>query len=148
MNHFTHHKSSLFLMELLFAILFFALGSSICVQIFIKAHQINKNAQDLSFASSKVSETVSVLQYSDADLLSIQKLFPCAEKKGNEILIFYDSSYELCNEKERKYTLHFTSQDSSLKRSAHIWMTSNYPEEVLYELNLHYPVPSIPEPTV
>lgn len=147
MHRFTHHKSSLFLMELLFAILFFALGSSICVQIFVKAYQVNKHARELSFASSKVSETASVIQYSNIDLLSIQELFPYASKKGEEILIFYDSAYELCKEKEQRYTLHFTANDSSHKRTAHIWMTSEHLKEVLYELNVHYPVPSFPEHT-
>lgn len=36
-----HHKSSLFLMELIVGILFFALSSAICIQIFTKAKLMN-----------------------------------------------------------------------------------------------------------
>ena len=35
-------RSSLFLLELMIAILFFCLASAVCVQIFVKAHTISR----------------------------------------------------------------------------------------------------------
>ena len=38
-------KSALFLMELMITTLFFALASTVCVQLFVKAHQINRETR-------------------------------------------------------------------------------------------------------
>ena len=39
-------KSSLFLMELIIAILFFALASAVCIQLFVKAHLLGKTTTE------------------------------------------------------------------------------------------------------
>lgn len=43
-------KSALFLMELIIVILFFALTSAVCMQVFVKAHQLAGDTQDLNRA--------------------------------------------------------------------------------------------------
>ena len=43
-------RSSLFLLELMIAILFFCLASAVCVQIFVKAHTISRETQELNTA--------------------------------------------------------------------------------------------------
>ena len=40
-------RSSLFLLELIIAILFFSLTSAVCVQFFARAHQISRQTQEL-----------------------------------------------------------------------------------------------------
>ena len=41
-------RSSLFLLELIIAILFFSLTSAVCVQFFARAHQISRQTQELN----------------------------------------------------------------------------------------------------
>ena len=41
-------RSSLFLLELIIAILFFSLTSAVCVQIFVRAHLISRQTQELN----------------------------------------------------------------------------------------------------
>ena len=43
-------KSALFLMELIIAILFFAISSAVCVQLFVKAHLMSRDTTDLNHA--------------------------------------------------------------------------------------------------
>lgn len=43
-------KSSMFLMELIIAILFFALASAVCIQLFVKSHLLSNAASDESRA--------------------------------------------------------------------------------------------------
>ena len=43
-------RSSLFLLELIIAILFFSLTSAVCVQFFARAHQISRQTQELNAA--------------------------------------------------------------------------------------------------
>ena len=42
-------RSSLFLLELIIAILFFSLTSAVCVQFFARAHQISRQTQELNY---------------------------------------------------------------------------------------------------
>ena len=48
-------RSSLFLLELIIAILFFSLTSAVCVQFFARAHRISRQTQELNAALEKVS---------------------------------------------------------------------------------------------
>ncbi|MEG0275626.1 MAG: hypothetical protein RR630_01210 [Coprobacillus sp.] len=55
-----YNKTSLFLMELIIAILFFALASAICIQVFAKAHTMNNDNLRLThatMAASNIAET-------------------------------------------------------------------------------------------
>lgn len=53
-----HSKASLFLLELIIAILFFAMASALCIQIFAKAKQINDDGLKQSHASIIASSIV------------------------------------------------------------------------------------------
>ena len=46
-------RSSLFLLELMIAILFFCLASAVCVQIFVKAHTISRETEELNMVLEK-----------------------------------------------------------------------------------------------
>ena len=50
-----NNTSSLFLLELILAVLFFSVASALCIQIFIKAHLMSQDARDLNFAVNEVS---------------------------------------------------------------------------------------------
>lgn len=43
-------KSSLFLMELIIVIFFFALTSAVCLEVFVKAHFVAKETEELDYA--------------------------------------------------------------------------------------------------
>ena len=68
-------KSSLFLIELIIAILFFAIGSAVCVRAFVKAHDLSMRAKDLSFASAQASSAASVLEYTDGSFCILFHVF-------------------------------------------------------------------------
>lgn len=48
----THNRSSLFLMEIMIAILFFSLCSAVCVQLFARARTLNNDSTNLLEASN------------------------------------------------------------------------------------------------
>ena len=78
MDRHSNARSSLFLIELIIAILFFSLGAAICVQAFVKAHTLTVQARDLAFASSTVSSAANVLRCSDASPEQFEAYFPGA----------------------------------------------------------------------
>ena len=54
-------RSTIFLMELIMAILIFSLAATVCVQVFVKSHTIEKDSDQLSnalFASVSVAEII------------------------------------------------------------------------------------------
>lgn len=57
----TANPSSLFLLELIFAILFFSVASAVCVQIFVKSHTLSTQAHDLTQASRRARDVAELI---------------------------------------------------------------------------------------
>ena len=98
--------SSLFLLELILAVLFFSVASALCIQIFTKAHLMSQDARDLNFAVNEVSSMAE--QMPDDSL--------------QDAAAYYDSSYASCEKADAVYvlTVHYEPEDTLLK--AHISM--------------------------
>ena len=100
-----NNTSSLFLLELILAVLFFSVASALCIQIFTKAHLMSQDARDLNFAVNEVS--------SMAEQMPDDSLQDAA---------YYDSNYASCEKADAVYvlTVHYEPEDTLLK--AHISM--------------------------
>ena len=81
-------RSSLFLLELMIAILFFCLTSAVCVQIFVKAH--TRETQELNTALEKVS--------------GYTELF-LADALTEDTEVFYDADWQECSKDEASYEI-------------------------------------------
>lgn len=130
-------KSSLFLIELIIAILFFSIGSAVCVRAFVKAHSLSTDAKDLSFASAQVSSMASVLKYTDRSLASIREYFPDAAGSDEEFLVFYDEERTPCGEADAVFTMHAEMSEASGMIYAQIFMEREG-DDPLYELKLRF----------
>lgn len=141
-------KSGLFLLELIVVILFFSLGSTVCIQAFAKAHLTSQKAEDLSFASLKASETASVIKYTENTLEGLQEYFPYTIEKDGEFLIFYNQNYAECKEQDSRYVLHLAFTPDKQTQNAHIRVTRSDAEETIYELRLRFPAVSSPKGSI
>lgn len=83
-------RSSLFLLELMIAILFFSLASAVCVQIFVKAHTISRETQELNTALEKVS--------------GYTELF-LADALTEDMEVYYDADWQKCSKEEASYLI-------------------------------------------
>ena len=107
-----NNTSSLFLLELILAVLFFFVASALCIQIFIKAHLMSQDARDLNFAVNEVS--------SIAEQISAGTLHPdTAASSGDtasdpstqmpdgtlQDAAYYDNSYTSCEKAAAVYVL-------------------------------------------
>lgn len=101
-----NNTSSLFLLELILAVLFFSVASALCIQIFTKAHLMSQDARDLNFAVNEVSSMAE--QMPDDSL--------------QDAAAYYDSSYASCEKADAVYvlTVHYEPENTLLK--AHISM--------------------------
>lgn len=115
-----NNTSSLFLLELILAVLFFSVASALCIQIFTKAHLMSQDARDLNFAVNEVSSMAE--QMSDGTL--------------QDATAYYNSSYASCEKADAVYvlTVHYEPEDTLLK--AHISMDTIADNRNIYTLDV------------
>ena len=153
-----NNTSSLFLLELILAVLFFSVASALCIQIFTKAHLMSQDARDLNFAVNEVS--------SMAEQISAGTLHPATAASSDDTAAssddtaassgdtasdpstqisndawqddtaYYDSSYASCEKADAVYvlTIHYEPEDTLLK--AHISMDTIADNRNIYTLDV------------
>lgn len=146
-----NNTSSLFLLELILAVLFFSVASALCIQIFTKAHLMSQDARDLNFAVNEVS--------SMAEQISAGTLHPATAASSGDTTAssgdtasdpstqisndawqddtaYYDSSYASCEKADAVYvlTVHYEPEDTLLK--AHISMDTIADNRNIYTLDV------------
>ena len=113
-------KSSLFLLELMISVIFFALTAAGCVQIFVKAHQFSEQAQQLDLAVS-IAESLAE-EYS--------------AKEEKDTVRYYDAFGEKCQEEEAAYCAKIEQKKEDGKRQIQITvMDTEKKETPVYTLN-------------
>ena len=85
-------KSSLFLIELIIVILFFSLTSTVCIQLFVKAHLIGKHTSELNHSveiAQNLAESFYGMNGDYDDFIEVLGLTAV----GNSCLICYDEEF-------------------------------------------------------
>lgn len=139
MNQQKNTRSSLFLIELMIAILFFALGSTVCIQVFVKAYTVDQDAKKLSFASLQASSAASALKYTDGTPASMKEYFPLITEENGELVVYYDKNFHSCEKKDSLFSLHINVKQKNQTVFAGIRMEEKSRTKPVYELELRYP---------
>jgi uncharacterized membrane protein len=100
----THNKSSLVLMEMIIAILFFALSAAVCAEIFLRSNQIDQDSTDLIHATDLSRNIAEV--YKNGTLKSH---YPYDSSNN----LYYDSSWNR-TVKASTYTVHLAFKTNSM----------------------------------
>lgn len=90
-------RSSLFLIELIIAILFFSLVSAVCLKAFTRSHILNQDARDLNAALMRVESTAELLKAGES-----------VEEKT-----YYSSSWNTCKEPKAAYVISINEVSTS-----------------------------------
>lgn len=89
-----HSKSSLFLMELILALLFFSLASTVCIRLFVKSHTLSINTQDLNYAVTQSQNLAEAFIGFDGELPAMKSLFEASKLNAdNSMLTVYEGDY-------------------------------------------------------
>lgn len=139
-----NNTSSLFLLELILAVLFFSVASALCIQIFTKAHLMSQDARDLNFAVNEVSSMAEQISagtlHSDTAASSDDTASDPSTQMPDDSLqdaaAYYDSSYASCEKADAVYvlTVHYEPEDTLLK--AHISMDTIADNRNIYALDV------------
>lgn len=136
-------KTSLFLMELIMAILFFCLASAVCVQMFVKSHTLSRTSLILNHSIIWAESMAETFFASDGDLSEMHEILKDSSYKegSSKIDLFYDDDFEpVSSEDAASYLVEgVCSQDSELELLTLdiICVDLNYDEEI-YSLSPKY----------
>ena len=139
-----NNTSSLFLLELILAVLFFSVASALCIQIFTKAHLMSQDARDLNFAVNEVSSMAEQISagtlHSDTAASSDDTASDPSTQMPDDSLqdaaAYYDSGYASCEKADAVYvlTVHYEPKNTLLK--AHISMDTIADNRNIYTLDV------------
>lgn len=139
-----NNTSSLFLLELILAVLFFSVASALCIQIFTKAHLMSQDARNLNFAVNEVSSMAEQISagtlHSDTAASSgdtaSDPSTQMPDDSWQDDTAYYDSSYASCEKADAVYvlTVHYEPEDTLLK--AHISMDTIADNRNIYTLDV------------
>ncbi|MBQ0136227.1 MAG: hypothetical protein KBS43_05785 [Oscillospiraceae bacterium] len=96
-------KSSLFLMELIIVIMFFALSAAICMKVFSSAKvktDLARNMTNASFAAESLAECYKAEKLDGTDL---SKVYPYATDYNDVYTVYYDADWTMAKEFEGEY---------------------------------------------
>lgn len=99
-------RSGLLLMELIFSILFFALVSAVCLQLFVKACILGQETKELDMAVRCAVSAAELLEKTGEPLPYITSLFPesCVLTEEGVTLLF-DAEFHSCTSAEMVYQM-------------------------------------------
>ena len=94
-----HSKTSLFLMELIISILFFSIASAICIQLFVKSHQISTHSVALNQSIHWSENIAELLQAYNGD---VKKVCSVLEAENHCYASYLDNAtaFTLCFDKD------------------------------------------------
>lgn len=98
-------KTSLFLIELMIALLFFAIASAVCIKLFAKAHTISADTENTHIAITK-AQNIAESAASGAFPENISSALPQAKKQpGGSFLAGYDKNWQECKLSDAAFTI-------------------------------------------
>lgn len=128
-------SSSIFLIELILAILFFSIAGSFCVQFFVKSHILSKRSQALAFAVNECSSIAEICRTceSAADATSIlTKEYPGFQVQ--ECLLFYfDEDFAPCEPALAAYRIELTLSEEEQMLSSSLRVYTTEDETFIYD---------------
>lgn len=136
------HSSSLFLLELVIAIVIFALCSAISLQFFSKAHLWNKESQALHFFSNECSKVAELCSISSSVEDFTKKLSLIYEKENfilGEISLYYDEALQLSSSPASKYCYSILYQEEGEMLKVFMKITDQVQHTTVFELeSIHH----------
>lgn len=112
-------RSSLFLLELMIAILFFCLCSAVCVRLFVQSHIISENTQNLSMAMNQTSSFAEIYRTEDDYFSVLKKQFSygIVDIESNTFTVLYNADWEMCGQVDGIYAVSLTTNTDSEQMS-------------------------------
>lgn len=138
-------RSGLLLMEIIIAILFFSLSSAVCLQLFVKAHNLGRDTRELDMAVRQASSVADILSQSEHPSETLAKLYPDLETDDRQTHIYFDQTFALCSSENACYFLDISAVPADGQTSIYtIAVSGGHASEEIYSLEVMSYRPLIP----
>ena len=135
-------SSSLFLLELILAILFFSIASAVCVQFFVKSHLLSQESRELQVSANEVSSVAELISTSSDEQAAIDLI--CSEYPGaqtsdtDKVTVFYDEDFSKSAQKDAVYVLNITLTREDFMLNAEMSMQKLKDGKDIYSLDISH----------
>ena len=131
--------NSLFLMEMILALLFLSLSCAACIQVFAAARSNRLRAQQLNQIQALTTSMGEALEGTDGSNGQILSLLPNGSRKSADLVWHYDAAWQNCEDSESAYEMVFTPATSSQEKSGSLTFYRTTDHKELYQINLSFP---------
>ena len=130
-----HSRASLFLMEMIVTILFFSLASTVCLQCFVRAHEIGINTTELNHAVAIAQGYAEVMRGTDGSIDSIMKVYPDTQSVDSTTYIaYYDLKFNRCAAEDASYLANIILTPDDTIQNMDISIKRLSDDSIIYEL--------------
>lgn len=136
--------STLFLMELIIAVMFFSLAATVCIYVFVHAHVLSRNAKHLNMAVNITSDAAEIIR-SQNSISGVRSIFLRTYRNVSisgpdsscDIEVYFDDHYREIDGNHAVFTekIHMELQDSLLKIAI---VFNNADGNTIYTLDLNH----------
>lgn len=131
--------TSLFLMEMILALLFLSLSCAACIQIFAAARKNRVQAEQWNQIQALTTSVGEALEGSDGSSEELLALLPNGNQEKSRLTWYYDSAWQICPQKEAVYEMIFTPDASSSEKSGSLSFRQIAADRQLYQITLCFP---------
>ena len=114
-----HAQSSLFLMEMMVVILFFALTSAISVHLFAQSYQTAKHSEDLTNGVLQAESAAELYKSTAGDLQQTAELLDAKWEAAGSLTVLYDAHWQIVQQ-DGAYQLTMSAVQETLIPTAEI----------------------------
>lgn len=134
MNKQPTRRSSLFLMELIIAILFFSLAATVCVRFFVKSYTLEQESQKLNHAVNAATSVAEIFRNQEQPFSLLAEEYPYGEQAENAYYIYYDINWSLCTSSNAVYSVLLQTAETDTFLIGDITVTDN--DNTIYHLTI------------
>ena len=127
-------RSSLFLMELIIAILFFSLAATVCVRFFVKSYTLEQDSKNLNHAVTAATSVAEIFHHQEDFMSCLAEEYSLGSSSENCYTFYYDKSWNLCDAQSSVYTVILRAEEHIPFVTGDI--SVNKDEHTLYELSI------------
>ena len=135
MKKHTSSRSGLLLMEIIIAILFFSVVSAICLQLFVKAHNMGRDTEELDMAVRQCSSVAEILSQGEQPLAQIGEIYSGSDITEAGGSVYFNKDFQACGREDCQYHLDISSVSEEAGFTTYdIAIYSNDDTECIYSL--------------
>lgn len=146
MKKHTSSRSGLLLMEIIIAILFFSVVSAVCLQLFVKSHNLGRDTEELDMAVRQAGSVAEILIQSKQPSKHLQEIYSDSDIDENGGSIYFDKDFQTCSEEIGVYHLDISASPLDDRLTGYrIAVYANDDPKEIYSLEVNTYTPLTPE---